>query len=101
MSTATEPAELDISGIDKAELLAALYNRSRPQGLGFLQASPKDMTKEEAAELLQHQTYFDYLHGRVMKVSLKGDSLDPYLYDRDLGCGAAARVVASLKGVAV
>ena len=38
--------ELDIKGIDKAELLAGLYNRSKPLGLGFLQASAGDVTGE-------------------------------------------------------
>lgn len=38
--------------------------------------------------------YFDYLKGRVMKVSISGDSLDPRLYDRDNGQGAAARALA-------
>lgn len=47
------------------------------------------MTTNEAEDLLKEQTYFDYLHGRVMKVGLSGDTLDPRLYDRDNGKGAA------------
>lgn len=88
---------IDLRGLDKADVLAALYNRSRPQGLGFLQATSGDMTREEAAELLKEHTYFDYLHGRVMKVNLAGDTFSPHLYDRDLGEGAAARAVASVR----
>lgn len=37
--------------------------------------------------------YFDYLQGRVMKVDLAGDELDPRLYDRDNGEGAARRAI--------
>ena len=88
---------LNITGIDKADLLAALYNNSRTQGLGFLSAKPGNMTRDEAAELLKETPRFDYLHGRVMKVNLSKDEFDPWLYDRDLGQGAAQRVVEALR----
>jgi len=88
---------IDISGIDKAELLAALYNASKPQGMGFLHFTPEPLPIEEARELLKGGSSFDYLKGRVMKVGLEGNALDPRLYDRDLGEGAAARAVQSLR----
>lgn len=88
------PTMIDLSNKDKADVLAKLYNASRPQGLGFLQADDNDMTTEEARELLDSgQTYFDYLRGRVMKVNLRGDKLDPRRYDRDNGQGAAAAAI--------
>jgi hypothetical protein len=40
--------------------------------------------------------YFDYLHGRVMKIGLNTDDLEERLYDRDNGQGAAERALASL-----
>ena len=83
-------SDIDISNMNKAEVLASLYNRSHTQGLGILQAKPGYMTTEEAQTLLDSgQTYFDYLHGKVMKVDLSGDSFSPRLYDRDCGEGAA------------
>lgn len=88
---------LNITHINKADLLAALYNNSRTQGFGFLSAKPGDMTRDEAAELLKKTQSFDYLYGRVMKVNLSGDEFDPWLYDRDLGQGAAQRVVEALR----
>lgn len=88
---------LNIAGINKADLLVALYNNSRTQGLGFLSAKPGDMRREEAAELLRGTQDFDYLHGRVMKVNLSKDEFDPRWYDRDLGQGAAQRVVEALR----
>lgn len=88
--------DINIEGLDKAEVLAALYNASHPLGLGFLHARPEPMTKEEAAEALKSQTYFDYLYGRVMKVDLSGDTLRVGLYDRDHGDGAAAKALAPL-----
>lgn len=90
-------ANVNISGLSKAAVLAVLYNASRAQGMGFLQRDSKPMTEDEAAEILSKTTYFDYLGGRVMKISLDSDSLDAYLYDRDNGHGAAERVVSELR----
>ena len=87
---------IDISKLDKAEVLVALYNNARPQGMGFLHFNPKDMTKTEAVILLKEDTYFDYVAGRVMKVDLSKDEFDPGLYDRDNGEGAAARALENL-----
>jgi hypothetical protein len=40
---------ISIRGIDKAEVLAALYNASRQQGMGFMHArGASSMTVEEA-----------------------------------------------------
>lgn len=88
---------INIKGRDKAEVLMRLYNASKPLGMGFLHYIPKDMTLAEAqatlssGDWLSHEgrVYFDYLHGRVMKVDLSGDEFDPTLYDRDNGEGAA------------
>lgn len=84
---------MDISHLNKADVLAALYNASKVQGLGFLQAVSGDMKKEQAENLLEQTTYFDYLQGRVMKVDLSGNDLNPWLYDRDNGEGAAQRAL--------
>lgn len=93
--------EVDIKGLDKAEVLAALYNASRQQGMGFLQPRGADgMTAEQAREELKRGTYFDYLHGRVMKVDLSKDTFCAGAYDRDNGQGAAERAIASLRSVA-
>ena len=89
--------KIDISKLSKAEVLAVLYNNSKPLGMGFLHATNDDMTKEEAqAHIDTGQTYFDYLKGRVMKVDLSGDTLDPRLYDRDNGEGAAQKAIAGI-----
>lgn len=87
---------VDIKGLEKARVLKALYDHSHPQGLGFLQAG-KTVTLEECAKLLEENTYFDYLGGRVLKVDLSKDELDPRLYDQDCGEGAAQRAVDSIR----
>lgn len=107
-----QPALISLAGLDKGAVLAALYNASKPLGMGFLHFTPADMTVEEARKHLvcgdDHEQafpgfrsgdrhYFDYLNGRVMKVDLSGDELDPRLYDRDNGKGAAERAIAPLR----
>lgn len=87
---------LDISMYDNAEVLACLYNNASPQGLGMLHYNPTPMSVPEAADLLREQSYFDYLHGRVMKVDLSTDLLDPRLYDRDNGDGAAQMALSEI-----
>jgi len=92
---------IDITGLDKVAVLTALYNASRPLGMGFLHATPGGLSPEDAklelARTEPHGLYFDYLRGRVMKVSLSADMLDPRLYDRDNGEGAAARAISKIR----
>lgn len=90
---------ISIAGLSKAEVLAALYNRAQPLGMGFLHYDPKPMSIEEATEILKSSEYFDYLKGRVMKVSLKNSTVDERLYDRDNGQGAFAEVITALRRI--
>lgn len=88
---------INIKGMNKAEVLVALYNNAKPLGLGILHFTPEDMTLEEAYELIEeNQSYFDYVNGRVLKVDLNGDEFNPHLYDRDNGEGAAERALLHL-----
>lgn len=89
---------INIKGLNKAEILRGLYNNSQPLGMGFIHFTPEMMTVEEAEELLLHTTYFDYLKGRVMKVSLDNDEvLDEWGYDRDNGEGSVQRIIDGLR----
>lgn len=88
---------INISKLDKAEVLAALYNNSRPQGLGIIPYEPRDMTIEQARDLLKRQTRFDYIKGRVMKIDLSGNTLDPWLYNRDNGDKSAEKIIEGLE----
>lgn len=98
---------MNIKGLDKAAILAALYNRATCQGMGILHYDPKPMTVDQARTILNQEQgdditqmfggfvhngnrlYFDYLKGRVMKVDLSKDELDTRLYNRDNGPNAA------------
>ena len=91
--------DVDISGLDRAEVLAALYNAARPQGMGFLHYKAESMTVEEAREQLAQgdRNSFDYVNGRVLKVDLSEDSFDSWLFNRDNGEGAAELAIQSLR----
>lgn len=97
--TIIEEGVVDISNKDKAEVLVALYNNSHPYGMGFLQYNPEPMTIEKARELLKKTTHFDYLDGRVMKISLEGNTVRTWGYNRDNGKGAAERAISQCRNI--
>ena len=84
---------IDIKGLDKRELLKALWcaqvEASFYQGSGIQAPAFKhdaDLTK-----------YIDYHCGRAIKIDLSGDTISPSLYDRDAGKGKCAEVVAAMR----
>lgn len=87
---------IDISGLDKADVLCALYNNARAQGMGFLHFTPEPLSRAEALEELKRIERFDYLKGRVMKVDLSNNELHVGLYDRDNGEGSSASALSEL-----
>lgn len=110
---------VNIEDLNKADVLAALYNASKPMGMGFLQAggAPLNMDRTYAQNLLdlgsdasgdypagtvslrRNEVYFDYLHGRPLKLDLSSDTeFNPWGFDRDNGGeGAAQRVIDHLR----
>lgn len=92
---------MNIAGLDKAAVLAALYNGSRQQGLGYLRgAGYLPMTVDQAREEIAARgkdLYFDYLHGRVMKVNLRGDEVATALYNRYNGDMTAEKIIENLR----
>lgn len=93
---------MNIAGLSKPAVLAALFNASRQQGMGFMDTrGAQPMTEAEAEKVIEEQgMYFDYLRGRVMKISLDGDELETRSYDRDNGQGAAERAIEPLRATA-
>lgn len=100
---------IDISGLDKAALLAALWNNAAPPpGSSDSDSDSRPMTTEAAQSVLLYRRVsdrqtgdevygFDYFSGRLLKVNLAGDRLDPWGYDRDNGQGLAERVIGNLR----
>ena len=87
---------INIKGIPKVKVLQALYERAKVQGLGRLKSVHIPLSDADAAMFLAEGTSFDYLLGRVMKVDIGKDELDPWLYDRDNGPGAAEEALRDL-----
>ena len=96
---------INTKGLNPARILKVLYDNSNPLGLGFLHYTPNPMSIEYAEKLLispepnlfGRDRYFDYVHGRVMKVDLSNpDEFEERLYDRDNGTGAAQKSIDSL-----
>lgn len=96
-------SNVNIKDIPKNELLAALYNNSKPLGMGMLHYDPTPMTPDEAQNMIDdlknegHDLFFDYVKGRVIKVDITGDEMRTGSYNRDIGVGAAERIVESLR----
>lgn len=95
---------INIAGLDKVEVLLALYHRGNYQGLGALEVL-NGLTREKAKEFVEDAAanpgfgetiYFDYVCGRVIKTEIGLDELDPRLFDRDNGQGAAAAALKPL-----
>lgn len=97
--TIVEEGVVDISNKDKAQVLMALYNNSHPHGMGFLHFNPEPMTVEQAREILAKTQDFDYLAGRVMKISLKSNLVRTWGYNRDNGEGAAERAISQCPNI--
>jgi hypothetical protein len=106
-------AKVNIAGIDKATLLAAIYNGAgSPRGMGMYQARAGKMTREVAEDIIKQgddtgrmfpgsresgSLYFDYVFGKSLKVDLSGDEMDSWLYNRDNGQDALENIVAALR----
>ena len=97
---------INIKGLGKAEVLSALFNSSKMQGLNIqlvnmgMRDYPKPMTKEEAQSILDkmgEEKYFDYLNGKVMKVNITNDEFREWGYDRDNGEGSAKLAIDTLR----
>ena len=94
---------VNIKGLDKAEVLHALWRHSHAQGMSFLGLTPEGFTLEKARALIKERQeknarlYFDYVEGHVIKCDLSEDSFDEFLYDRDCGAGAAEAAIDELR----
>lgn len=86
---------VNIKGLLKDDVLVALWNASKCQGISFMDYAP--LTAGQAyAEILKRKK-FDYLNGKVLKVDLSGNEFDERLYDRDNGAGAAQKAIDELR----
>jgi hypothetical protein len=108
---------INTAGMDTVAVFTALYNAAQPQGMGFHQDDPRNITEKEGAKLYYtikpvHEggflydeeegslpSRFDYLNGRRMKLSrndIERGYIDVTNYDKGNGAGTAQRAVEHL-----
>lgn len=88
-----EDGLIDISGLDKVELLRALYVYAFESPMSMFSRSEFDeyLAKEAVKKRI------DYFQGRAIKTDLSRDHADPLLFDRDAGKGRFQQVVDLLR----
>lgn len=99
-----EDHQIDITGIDRAELLTALHNGTKSIGLGVLH-DRGDITVEQVQSDIDDNNgsfNFDYYRGRPIKVFVRRSEPNILcridLYDRDSAPGRCKAIVESLRG---
>lgn len=93
-------SRIDIRGIEKVALLAALYNAARPGASDVFNTRTAPMTGSEAQDIINRTKgplCFSHVKGRALMVNITGDALDAAKYDEKNGKNAAKEVVARLR----
>ncbi len=96
MTDNTENTDINISNLDKVELLKKLWTNMKPASYFTFHTSvmvPK-FNDELAKKAVKN--YIDYFEGRCIKTDLSKDTVDPWSYDRDAGEGEFRRIVNSM-----
>ncbi|RAL01314.1 uncharacterized protein BO80DRAFT_444758 [Aspergillus ibericus CBS 121593] len=91
--------DVSIHGLDKHELVRALWMRSNPSRFYAMCGVPVPEFDDEAARADSKGLNFNFrfLQGRIMKCDLSGDTASPWGYDRYTEKGVFARVVEDLR----
>ena len=89
---------IDISIINRDELLEALWLHSKPAAFfAGHSMNPPEFNLEKAKASLDYSSYADYICGRAIKSNIyESNTVDPWGYDRHNGQGAFQTVVNSL-----
>lgn len=77
---------VDIVGIDKEVLLESLWNNSKP--IAFYRKykiKPPVFDIEKAMNQVQEDGYADYILGRLIKINLYENIVDPTFYNENIG----------------
>ena len=93
----SEMTTVDISGLDKVDVLHALWNNQKAASFFAMSGmTPPPFDRATAATAVK--SYIDYFQGRAIKGNLDGDTFDSFCYDRDCGSTKAESVIATMKG---
>ena len=91
-------SEINVTGIDRATLLAALCNAASAQGLLNFELAYGTMTREDAQMLIDlGGPHFEYLCRQVLKIEFIGESQNSWLIVQDAGQGTAEEIVESIR----
>ena len=92
---------VSIKGLEKGDVLLALWKRSKCQGLSYYDLpwghSPLCHFEIKKRQELGIPLYFDYYAGKIIKCDITWDEFDSTLYDRDNGEGAAQMAIDQLR----
>lgn len=96
---------INIKDLDKAEVLACLFNHAKFRGMQLLdeeyqvKADKIIMTVTQAKEIIamNNNLHFDYVWAKAIKTNLSGDEIDPGIYDREHGQGAAEAAIQTIR----
>jgi len=83
--------------LEKANVLAALYNAAKPAFKQMSSYDPSPMTYKEAKQLTFSHSHFSHIKGRILLIIFIENSFNPKLYDKNNGEGAALKVIESLR----
>lgn len=91
--------EVDISGLDKVEVLRALWERQFVAAFFYNNlAVPIPRFDASEARRAIKEGYIDYFCGRCMKFDMSQNTLDSTRYDHVAGQGTMAMVITELRG---
>lgn len=89
---------IDCTDLDPYNVLAHLYNSSKPMGLGVIQAKYVAMDHQTAKDILDSGPVTDYIYGRPIKVSFENwPFLYPGGYDQKNGHGMMQKLINELR----
>lgn len=81
----------NISGLDKVKLLIALYDNAKNsawtkgtlRNMPFLSGQKLELSEDKARQLLDSNSYIDYVGPVLIKTSFSDDIIDTTSYDKD------------------
>ena len=89
---------VDLVGIDKEVLLETLWKNSKP--IAFYRkckVKPPIFDIEKAMSQVKEDGFADYILGRLIKINLYNDTVDPTLYNENNGEKKLSKIIAKLK----
>ena len=103
-----EDNKIDISGLNKAEVLKALFQKAKPIDPTHRELCERDhdmqvmlyqKTNSEIVEMILKDTCgkVNGIGGRILAVNLSEDTLDPRFYNRQNGANAAEKAILELR----